>query len=777
MSSIAKWKEPVTCEALQHDDCKRKQTFVRTLSYRAQSSESFMNQEELTSRKFGTFGGVFTPCTLTILGVIMFLRFGQVIGQSGIIYGLLIVAASKTITTLTTLSLSAIASNTSVRGGGAYYLISRSLGVEFGGAIGIVFYLAQAISVAMYVIGFTEAFVGTFPSFGPAFSAIATAVNALTFACVFIGAGWTIRLQYGILVVLAAALVSFYAGAITDFSLATMQQNLSPHFAHGDSLSSMFALFFPAVTGIMAGANMSGDLQNPSHSIPKGTLLAVLVTAGIYLSQAILLGCSRTSQQLISDNLVVSHIALWPMLITAGVFAATLSSALGSMMGAPRILQAFAKDEIFSGLTYFGSGSGAASEPRRATVATFLIAEICILLGDLNAIAPIITMFFIITYGLLNLASFTEGITKNPSYRPTFRYCHWSVSLLGAMGCLSVMFLINWKWASVSIVLITALYWYIRYHEIESRWGDLRSGVAFEQARRSLLKLEDKVYHTRNWRPIILALSGSAWSRPHLAIYGHWLTAGHGILTLAHVVTGDVEEHAERRDKFEATLRAFIARQELAAFSTVVISQYLSDGIESLVQCHGIGGLRPNTILLGWPNSLSRAESFGASLRVLSRLGRSIIALRFRDQTDAESIPGDAWAIPDGPIDVWWRGRKNGGLMLLLAHLLHQNPEWRNNPIRMLRVVKSSEGIAEVVAHIHVMCAAARITAEPVVIASDDPPAVIQSASENSAVVIMGFETPAEGQESEFVERMERTAGKLCRVLFVNSAGGMELDV
>ena len=167
----------------------------------------------------------------------------------------------------------------------------------------------------------------------------------------------------------------------------------------------------------------------------------------------------------------------------AGVFAATPSSALGSMMGAPRILQAFAKDEIFSGLKCFGPGNGATGEPRRATIVTFLIAETCILLGDLNAIAPIITMFFMITYGLLNFASFTEGITRNPSYRPTFRYCHWSVSLPGAIGCLSVMFLINWKWAPVSIVLITSLYWYIRFHEIESRWGNLRSGVAFEQAR------------------------------------------------------------------------------------------------------------------------------------------------------------------------------------------------------------------------------------------------------------------------------------------------------
>lgn len=290
-----------------------------------------------------------------------------------------------------------------------------------------------------------------------------------------------------------------------------------------------------------------------------------------------------------------------------------------------------------------------------------------------------------ITYGLLNLGSFYESVTKNQSYRPTFKYCHWTVSLAGAIGCLAVMFLINWVWAGVSIIVIAALHGAIRFHEIESRVGDLRSGVAFERARKSLLRLEQ-------------------------------------------------------------------------------------DGIESLVQCHGIGGFRPNTILLGWPGSLNRSASFGASLRVLSRLGRSIIAVRFREEAD----PRDPWAIPDGTIDVWWRGRKNGGL--LLAHLLHQNPEWRKRPIRMLRVVKSADGIFEVVANINFVCERARISAQPVVIASDDPPTVIQSASAQSAIVIMGFQTPIEGEEAVFVERMEKTAGKLARVLFVSSAGGMELD-
>lgn len=732
-------------------------------------------------KKFGTFGGVFTPCTLTILGVIMFLRFGQVVGESGIIDAVLIVLAAKTITTLTTLSLSAIATNTRVKGGGAYYLISRSLGVEFGGAIGVLFFLAQAISVAMYVIGFTEAFVVTVPSLADNFTAVATAVNMATFTCVYIGAGWTIKVQYGILAILVAALVSFYTGAIGAFDVGYLQANMSSNFSVGQNFFTMFALFFPAVTGIMAGANMSGDLLNPSRSIPRGTLWAVIVTALVYMSMAFLLGCARPAEELTGNNMVVRDIATWPILITAGVFAATLSSALGSMMGAPRILQAFGRDEVFQSLKFFASGSGESNEPRRATVVTFLIAQACILLGDLNAIAPIITMFFMITYGLLNLATFYEAITKNPSYRPTFRFSHWSASLAGTIGCLVVMFLISWLWAAVSIIAIMLLTWFIRWREIESRWGDLQRGVIFERARRSLLKLEEEVYHSKNWRPVVMALSGSGWTRAHIPIYGHWLTAGHGILTLAQVVTGDIEDHAERRDNYEALLRKFIAREELQAFPVVTVNQYLSDGIEALIQCHGIGGLRPNTVLFGWPKDEAKAEAFGANIRVVARMGRSVIAARFQSQRDPEDLRPSSteehWQVPVGTIDVWWRGMENGALMMLLAHLLHQNPSWRGNRIRLLRVVDKVEAREEVEKHLRELSATARISCDTKVVISDAPiNQVIARASGDASVVLMGFQTPEEGCEAELFRRMEALAGDLPRVLFVDSAGGMTLD-
>ncbi len=410
-----------------------------------------------------------------------------------------------------------------------------------------------------------------------------------------------------------------------------------------------------------------------------------------------------------------------------------------------------------------------------------MIAQACILLGDLNAIAPIITMFFMITYGLLNLATFYEAVTKNPSYRPTFRFKHWSISLAGTVGCVGVMFLINWQWALVSIVFIALLHWFIRFHEVESRWGDLQSGLIFERARRALLRLEEEVYHSKNWRPVVMALSGTGWTRVHIPIYGHWLTSGHGILTLAHVVTGDIEEHAERRERYEAVLRSFIAREELQAFPAVTVNEYLSDGIEALIQCHGIGGLRPNTVLFGWPKDERKADSFGASLRVVARMGRSVLAARFLTHREEDtSKPTDVqehWQVPAGSIDVWWRGMENGALMMLLAHLLHQNPEWRGNRIRLLRVVEKEEARGEVEKHLVDLAAAARIRCDTKVVISDAPiDEVIQKASADASIVLMGFQTPDEGRELELYQRMEELARNLPRVIFVDSAGGMTLE-
>lgn len=731
-----------------------------------------MSQANKTSgdgNQFGTFGGVFTPCVLTILGVIMFLRFGFVVGQAGLWAALLIVLASKVITLLTTLSLSAIATNTKVEGGGAYFLISRSLGPEFGGAIGLLFFAAQALSVAMYVIGFTEALMGYLPD-GVSPTMVATITNVVVCLCVAIGAGWTLKIQFFILAAVVLSLLSFYAGAFQSFDPSMLAANAGTGFTADESFWTMFALFFPAVTGIMAGANMSGDLKDPARAIPRGTMAAVIVTGFVYATQAFMLAGSRSREDLIGDNLIISDIALLPLMIAAGVFAATISSALGSMMGAPRILQSLARDRLFKTLTPLGAASERDGEPRRAIVVTFLISQVGIFLADLNTIAPLITMSFLVTYGLLNLATFYESITKNPSYRPQFRYCHWSTSLVGAIGCGVVMLLIDWRWATVATLLVGVLHRYLSHAKLGANWGYLTSGILFERTRRNLIKLEHELYHPKNWRPMILALSGGGFSRPHLVVFGSWLTSETGILTLGQVIPGDLDDHGQRRQSQEQILHGMIQEQNLNAFPAVVVAADYTAGIEALVQCQGMGRLRPNTILLGCPLLPDRMVVFGGLLRNLADLGRSVVVLRRTDE------PKDAWEIPRGTIDVWWRGRANGELMVLLAHLMRENPAWRGARLRLLRVVENEAGIAEVETHLQGLLKEARIKGTTKVVVSNNPSSAIQSNSRDAAFVFLGMQPPPDGEEEMFFHRIEGLVGRLERVALVQSAGGMRLE-
>lgn len=722
---------------------------------------------------FGMFGGVFTPCTLTILGVIMFLRFGYVVGNAGFVWALVILLSAKVITTLTTLSLSAVATNTKVQGGGAYFLISRSLGAEFGGAIGIVFFLAQAISVSMYVIGFTEvlhAMIGD----AIGFKLLALMTNAVVFACVYIGAGWTIKVQYFILATLVLSLFSFFLGGVEQFQWNHFAENWNSHYLVEDgvqkeSLFTMFALFFPAVTGIMAGANMSGDLRNPSRSIPAGTLWAIVATAIVYAVMAIFLAGCRPAETLIADYEVVGSIARWPVLITAGVFAATLSSALGSMMGAPRILQALAKDKIFPRLKLFGAGSGENNEPRRAVILTFLISSLCIIAADLNTIAPLITMAFMITYGTINIATFYEGITKNPSYRPTFRYSHWITSLLGAIGCITVMLLMNPLWAVLSGLIMVGIYFFIYRKQVESQFGDLSSGLLFERTRKNLLKLERTLYHPKNWRPIILTMSGGGSNRLNLSMFGYWLTRGNGILNIGQVISGNVEELTDRISNQEQLLEKFIVDEDLDAFPNIVAAPNLSDGIEYLVQCSGLGALRPNTLLIGWPGEIEKAAPLVSTLRTVQRLRRNVVIARLEPTEEPKTVP-------KGTIDVWWRGRKNGELMLLFAHLLKKNPKWRNRKIRLMRVVSSEEAKTEVLKHLNGLADESRIEIDAEVFVSDQPHHVIGKKSKDSAVTILGFELPESGKEDKFFVQIERLVERLPRVLLVSSIGNVKLE-
>ena len=374
-----------------------------------------------------------------------------------------------------------------------------------------------------------------------------------------------------------------------------------------------------------------------------------------------------------------------------------------------------------------------------------------------------------ITYGTLNLACFYESITRNPSYRPKFRFSHWSTALLGALGCLLVMFLINPLWALVAVVAMSTLYMFISRSEIISRWGDVTSGVAFERARKALLKLEDEKYHPKNWRPIILALSGGAWKRYHIAEYAYWLAAGRGVLTLGHILIGEVEDRLARREQAEKLLRKFIRDETLAAFPVVVVEENLSEAIKALLQCHGIGGVRPNTVLLGWSQDPDRQVTFCETLRLSQNLLRSILIIKCDEDKER-------WVAPAGSVDIWWRGSEHGTLALLLAHLLIQSHEWRRRQIRILCTMPPKADSENMALELRELLDTARIEASVHVFITDDPLWEIAKQTGESAVLFADFTPPEKGEEKEFLDSIASLMQIPIDMILVYNTGGVSLE-
>jgi amino acid transporter len=635
----------------------------------------------------GTFGGVFTPSILTILGLILFMRLGYVVGNAGLKRGLLMILLANAISILTTFSLSAIATNLRVKGGGDYYLISRTLGLSFGGAIGLVLFLAQSISVAFYCVGFGEAVAALFPSAGAFAPQIIAAGAALfLFGFAWLGADWATRLQYLIMAFLAASLVSFFAGGLGKFDPAILSQNWDGR-GGDEAFWILFAIFFPAVTGFTQGVSMSGDLKEPARSLPVGTFSAVGLSLLVYLGAAIVFSAAMTGKALAGNYGAMKQIAWIDWLIDAGVISATLSSALASFLGAPRILQSLARDKVFPFLVSFAKGAGDSENPRRAVLLSAGIAFAVIAIGGLNFIAQLVSMFFLISYGLINYATYFEARSASPSFRPRFRWYHRRLSLLGALSCLAVMLAIDWTVSLIAFSILFAVHQYLRRTGGPSRWADSQRSYHLQTVRSHLLKAAAEPDHPRDWRPHLLVLSKDAHRREKLLRFASWIQGQSGFTTAVRIVEGEGVKVQKLRKEAEEELRKDIAEAGHQIFVRAVTAPDLHSGLNSLIQGFGIGPLRANTLLMNWLEPIRKdffglgELKFGRSVRGAFRLGMNIIVFDADDEEwkGIEKIPAK-----ERRIDVWWSDDATSKLMLLLAYLMTRSDDWKDAKIRVI---------------------------------------------------------------------------------------------
>ncbi|KAM6918662.1 solute carrier family 12 member 7 isoform 2-T2 [Xenentodon cancila] len=758
--------------------------------------------------QMGTFIGVYLPCMQNIIGVILFLRLAWIVGNAGILGSFAIVSMCCICTLLTAISMSAIATNGVVPAGGSYYMISRSLGPEFGGAVGLCFYLGTTFAGSLYILGTIEILLAYIvPSSKSEFNGnsdeaknimrlYGTGCLVLMALVVFVGVKYVNKLALVFLSCVVLSIMATYAGVIktlifpTDFKVCLLgnrslktelfdtctksevttnhcfcdvknpnatcdeyfslnnlteiqavpgllsgiiRDNLWDNYGLADTVvekksqtsispqvstfnnkkcyvlrdittyfTLLVGIYFPSVTGIMAGSNRSGDLRDAQRSIPIGTILAILTTSFIYISFVVLFGACIEGVVLrdkfgdsVNKTPVIGVLA-WPSpwVIVIGSFFSCCGAGLQSLTGAPRLLQAIARDGIIPFLQVFGHGK-ANGEPTWALLLTVGICEIGILIASLDDVAPILSMFFLMCYLFVNLACAVQTLLRTPNWRPRFKFYHWTLSFLGMSLCLSLMFVSSWYYALVAIVIAGCIYKYIEYRGAVKEWGDGIRGLSLNAARYALIRLEESPLHTKNWRPQLLVLckldSDLAVKHPRLLSFTTQLKAGKGLTIVCSVLEGTYMIRKKDAKTGEANLKAAMSAERTKGFSHVVVSSNLRDGFSILIQSAGLGGMKQNAVLMAWPagwkqarGSLAR-KNFIETVRETTAAHQALLVAK-----NIDHFPSNQERLKEGTIDVWWIVH-DGGLLMLLPFLLVQHKVWRKCKMRIFTVAQMDD--------------------------------------------------------------------------------------
>lgn len=624
-------------------------------------------------KKFGTMGGVYTPSLLTILGVIMYMRLSWVAGNAGtLLAALLIVLLAHTVSVSTGLSLSSIATDKKIKGGGLYYMLSRSLGFPIGGAIGITLFVATALSISLYLIGFAESALVVMKDWlGIAEITInhlriaGTAALLFIVTIAYISTSVAIKTQYIILSLIVLSLVSVFAGTSEGKGF-----DYSPIMGASEvGFSTLFGIFFPAVTGFTAGVAMSGDLRNPKRAIPWGTMLAIVTGLVVYVGLTLFIYYRIPMAELRNNTNVLVTFSWIPEFVIAGIWGATLSSALGGILGGPRILQAMSTDSITP--RFFAKGVGKNNEPRRALMLTFILAEMGILIGELDVIAGITAMFYMAAYLFINVSCFLEQ-WASPDFRPTFRI-PLLISLVGTIATFLLMIQLDIVAALVSVVVMAFIFLWLTRKQLELGSGDVWQSVWSSVVKLGLKKLSKKATHERNWEPNILLFSGGTSMRPYLLELSKSIAGRNGMISnfdlIENVSAKTLFPKAQQSIKVEGDDDGsiFFRRQEC---------KHIYEGIETIAQTYGFSGVEPNTVLLGWAHNTKEPSGFTHMTNFLHDLDYNVL---FLDYDTRKGFGKKA------KIDIWWQDLSQVNyLTVQLVKFLLASKDWHGATVRFI---------------------------------------------------------------------------------------------
>ncbi len=742
------------------------------------STHSQNHRGEPASQGYG-FGTapVFLASISTILGAILFLRFGYAVGHAGLPGALLIILLGHMVTVPTALAIAEISTNRRVEGGGEYFIISRSFGTTIGGAIGISLYMSQAISVAFYLIAFAEAFrplAGRIEElvrmpFDPRMISI-PALIVLALLVLFRGANVGVKALWLVAAILVISLMFFFLGSPVE-GLEKADLGVFKKVENSDSFILVFAIVFPAFTGMTAGVGLSGDLANPRKSIPLGILSATLIGIVIYVATVVKLAASASPEMLATDQLVMSRIAVWGPIIPIGLGCATLSSAIGSILVAPRTLQALGGDQILPLRrlnALLAQGVGKAREPRNATLATILLALITVALGNIDYVARIISMFFMVTYGVLCTISVLEHFAARPSYRPSFR-SKWYISALGSLVCLFLMFQMDPVFAILALMVMLVIYrWLQAARGGQNDLGTLFFGAMTQTTRYFQVRLQQNASQPSSdeWRPSIIMINSRTFDRTSPLQFFSWLCHSYGFGTYLHFIPGhlNAETYREARKLLSKLIQMTQARHS-GLYVDTMISPSMRSALAQSLQVPGVSGMENNTILFEFsthddPEVLQEVID-GSPLAAAARM--NTLVLRHGDHFFGNRMKLHVW--------LTWHDYRNANLMILLAYILLGHPDWHDAEIRIFAAFPEAE-VAEQRTRLLEMVTTGRLPISQKnlrIIATDesvDFESLVHSQSATADLVMFGFTEQRIGEKGSELFHRHR---ELRDVLFVSA--------
>jgi len=724
---------------------------------------------------FGTAPVFFTAIS-TILGAILFLRFGFAVGNVGFLGTVAIVLIGHLVTIPTAMAIAEIATNQKVEGGGEYFIISRSFGFKIGATVGIALFMSQAISVAFYIIALGEAFDPVLSYYGMEhLDKRLISLPALVLLGLLIltkGADIGMKALYVVVAILAVSFVLFFLGT-TEFAHSYTGDVFNNTISDPIKFFTVFAICFPAFTGMTAGVGLSGDLKDPSKSIPLGTLGATVFGMVIYVFIAYKLASSASAEDLAGDQFVMSKIALWGPIIPIGLACATISSALGSILVAPRTLQALAGDGVFPTVranSILKKGKGLANEPFNASLVTLIIAFLVCLIGDVNFVAEIISMFFMVTYGSLCLIAFLHYFNSDTSYRPVFR-TRWWISLIGAFMCIFLMFRMNSTYAFIALGIITLLYWWIATtHKSKKGFANLFAGAMFQMSRQMQIfiqKTEDEA--ESSWRPSVITVSDQSFNRFSAFDLLRWISYKYGFGTFIHQIQGYYS-----RDSVKEAEVALSRMKELAAESNVyldtIISPSYTSAIAQMIQLPGISGKENNMILFEYSKlNDEQLDDILGNIQLVKAGDFDVCILGSSERNFGNRKR----------IHIWIRNQdyENANLMILLAYILQGHPDWKGGEISIFAVypadimIEESTKLNELIKKGRLPISAKNIELieQKSEVSLKD---MVNERSANSDLTIIGFLPEAlKNQEKELF----RGYDDLGNILFVNASKEVEI--